>query len=760
MAATNTMNDNYIDLEVGGILIPRMKIMDAQYKGRCSRTGKWYDPEKDGPCKIAFKHRDQLTEDQKRAVFGDKTVYHVTVLLEGAGVTQVEPAKAAPMQAPAARPAPSETHVRAPQSLQPKKKQWTPSEYQADILEQLLTVEAHLFIEALAGCGKTETLVWLVRELQNRGMLRGLAVVYMAFNKAIQEELVKKLLGTGCPALTTHSFGLQMLKRAFRELEQAGKSAIYSGKDRDLFLQMLAGDLYGDLSEASLKKVKKSDHYKCKSAVVGSGGLVGFIKNWAVIPACTKDGYQFTTEQRERIKGFLDEYQINVPEGFTDDQVVDYACRVVVASIPEPGDSLTRVTFDDMLYLPLALNLTFPSYNLVLTDESQDFNEAQEQFLFRLAEKGARVVCVGDQNQALYRFRGSDSQAFLRIRETLEKTELGVVSCDLPINYRSDEVIIEHAKQWVPKLQGRGKELGQQKGELRFDTTYSQALQMVNNDGEEEFALLCRINVPLVVTAYQLIAQGKRVCIIGRNAIASPMLTIIEDLCGLPDKYGRTPDHYTDRVGDRRDNNGHVVEEGLLTRLANYYRSQVAKLSSEGHEQALEDLTNNVDCIEIIAGRVREDSVLAVVKEIESLFVEKPDDKGTIKLSTVHRAKGLEWDTVLILCPHLMPHPNVKPNLDGSWSEAQQQEEHIQYVACTRAKHRLHYVCNWPFGRGKGTRLTPVVIEQPKEVEQPKAEVVVKETVAPVKAVAQVKGPATPAPVEVESYFVDDGEPF
>lgn len=750
--------DQYLDIEIGGVLIPRMKIMKAQYKGRCCRTGQWFDPNK-GEFTIAFKHKDQLTDMQKKAVFGNGQVYHVTVLVDQLSEPAAE--GVAPQQV-------ATNHVVQ------QKKEWTPSVYQSNILDKLLHSLCHLFIEALAGCGKTETLVWLVKQMLRHGLMKGKQVVYLAFNKSIQEELVKKLIGTGCPAMTTHAFGLQMLKKNFKELEKAGASVVQNSKTSDLFLQMLAIDLFGDVSAMSLKKVKKTDHYKVRKPVLS---LVGFIKNWAIIPTLNQEGgYDFSPEQFQKILGFFKEYQISTPDKFTKEQLADYACRVTCMSIPLPGDALTRVSFDDMLYLPLALGLDFPKYDLVLTDESQDFNEAQEQFLFNLAGKGARCIVVGDQHQAIYRFRGADSKAFLRIKETLAKTPQGVESCELPINYRSDEAIIEHARQWVPNLQGRGVALGQQKGEVVFETTYSQALQWANNSGEEEFAFLCRINVPLVVTAYQLIAQGKRVCIIGRQAIASPMLAIIEDLCGTPDRFGNVPEHYTDRITDRKAPSGAVVEEGLLTRLAAYYRSQAAKLSEEKHEQALEDLTNNVDCIEIIAGRVQQDSVKAVVKEIESLFVEKPDDKGTIKLSTVHRAKGLEWDTVLILCPNLMPHPNVKPNEDGSWSEDQQQEENLQYVASTRAKHKLHYICNWPFGRGKGTRIVPMVDDyvDPQHKFQPARATTVTPQ-APTQPIRRievaeipgrkvhvsvtepvVKGPATPAPAT----FVDDGEPF
>mgnify|MGYP001601778486 CR=1 FL=1 len=172
--------ENYIDLEINGILIPHMKVMKPQYKGRCLRTGKWYDPAKESVT-IAFKHRDQLTDQQKKALFGEGQVYHATTIL-----------------------------VDQPQT---KPKTWTPSQYQVNILDKLLNTTSHLFIEALAGCAKTATLVWLVKQMLQKGLLRGKQVIYLAFNKAIQEELIKELQGTGCPAMTTHGFGFQILKK-------------------------------------------------------------------------------------------------------------------------------------------------------------------------------------------------------------------------------------------------------------------------------------------------------------------------------------------------------------------------------------------------------------------------------------------------------------------------------------------------------------------------------------------------------------------
>lgn len=1066
----------HVDLDVCGVRINGMKLMTAQYKGKCNRSGQWYNP----GTLIAFKHKDQLTENQKSVIFGTGTVYHLCVVMDDDKSS-------------------NESSVS---------KKMNPSKYQEIIFDKLINTQKHIFIEALAGCGKTSTLVWLVQELCNRGMLRGQNVLYLAFNKSIQEELTVKLQGTGCPAMTTHSFCFnQLLKPQFRGLSNPNnKNAVDSGKHRKLFHEILAVELYGNLSEMSLKKVKKADEYKARNAVCGNRGLVGFIKNWAIIPSwdANMEAYVFSKEQKEKIDTFIDEYEINIPYKDTPDasngyqatlfersEIVDWACAVASASIPRPGEDLNSIHYDDMLYLPLALGMSFPSYDLVLTDESQDFNEAQEQILLKLVAAKGRAIVVGDENQCcvegtsvqtpnglvkiediqkgdlvlsgkglgelvyskvssvlskyldddlvveitthsgkkitttldhthfcsfkesvsdnyyiylmykenygyrigktknfrlrvnqeradsiwliksckdegeasyyeqfysikygiptwvfnytdrnvayrkdlvlklfseidtvfnaeklvkdlgfelssphhcskslgertcnftitlcgdnrqqplhrfelsgltksqsdlltgiglktkldknegyyrfassranlgeiydliqqvrsviainvvekarlsnqtlkfcnagnvlpgmqiyiqdgnkviieevvevikkkysgkvydinverthnfvangilthncIYRFRGADSEAFKRIYEGLSFTERGAEKCMLPINYRSDTAIIEHAQRWVPTLEGRGAALGQKEGVVTNDKTYSEVLLEVNNDGSKEFAFLCRINVPLVVTAYQLMAQGKKVCIIGRNAIAAPMISIIEDLCGKKNRKGEPIDpelggSYTDRLTDRRNEKNVVMEEGLISRLNAFCASRMARLQEEGHEQEIEALQNNVDCINIMASRVANDSVESVIEEINKLFVEDVDDQSVIKLSTVHRAKGLEFDWVGILRPELMPHPNAKPNADGSWSEDQQQEQNIQYVAATRAKHELHYVYDWPFGNNKRSK------PQRTESKPVVADSVVLENLN----VGQVE-------INMPVVFVDDNEPF
>jgi ATP-dependent exoDNAse (exonuclease V) beta subunit len=100
------------------------------------------------------------------------------------------------------------------------------------------------------------------------------------------------------------------------------------------------------------------------------------------------------------------------------------------------------------------------------------------------------------------------------------------------------------------------------------------------------------------------------------------------------------------------------------------------------------------------------------LKQLDTLFVEDVSDpEKTIVFSTVHRAKGLEWDTVRVIRPDLLPHPLAMPNEDGSWSDEQQQEENCCYIAATRARHDLGYVRDWPFDQS-GKRLDLVSVTQ------------------------------------------------
>ncbi len=667
----------HASVKISGVIVQGMKLMPSRFTGFC----RYHQQTFPAGQQIAYKHRDGLTPAQKEAIFGAGQVTDLTVMwpLQGPEVIRAVPV------------APVKT----------KKWDWTLSEYQENIWTKLTTTFKHIFVEALAGCAKTSSLIRFAKDLGRLGLTRGKNCWYLAFNASIRKEVYPDLAGTGVRASTTHSFLLNMvLKKRFPDLNI--DNCINDNLTDDNFLRLACGDNGLPFTSDSKQEIHRLPVGRMHQGVVE---LVGLLKSWAVLPMVEGDRWAFAPEQRQRVLDLIEEYRIVVENPWTPEDYADMALRVLAAGIPMPGQALTEIDFNDMLYLPLALQLPFPKVDLVMTDESQDFNACQIMALHLLIQKGARVVVVGDEFQACYRFRGADCRAFQNILEMLKATQRGVEVCELPLNYRCDQAIIEHARQWVPKITGNSTERGVVK-DVYLGATVQEAIKL---DGKS-WAFVGRTNAPLVTVAFYTMqemiktvpaADRKQVAILGRNAALGPLRSMIYDLCGRYPKCG---------IADKMDGE-RVVEKGFLTRLADYRAGQVARLGNNPkYALRLEEIVNNCQCLEIVAVATTDDKVTTILEQLDSLFVEDVSDPDrTIVISTAHRAKGLEWDEVMIPRPDLMPHPLAMPNEDGSWSDEQQQEENLCYIAATRARHSLGYIRDWPFDQaGKKLDLVSV----------------------------------------------------
>jgi DNA helicase-2/ATP-dependent DNA helicase PcrA len=86
----------------------------------------------------------------------------------------------------------------------------------------------------------------------------------------------------------------------------------------------------------------------------------------------------------------------------------------------------------------------------IIIDEYQDTNAIQEKIFFKLAEGNKNICVVGDDDQALYRFRGATVENLVEF-ETKCEAELGVNPrrIDLDINYRSREKIVEAYTEFI-----------------------------------------------------------------------------------------------------------------------------------------------------------------------------------------------------------------------------------------------------------------------------------------------------------------------
>mgnify|MGYP001567906200 CR=1 FL=1 len=118
----------------------------------------------------------------------------------------------------------------------------------------------------------------------------------------------------------------------------------------------------------------------------------------------------------------------------------------------------------------------------------------------------------------------------------------------------------------------------------------------------------------------------------------------------------------------------------LLEKLFRYRRNELEKLEARNAPNSkVVSLIDKVATIENLSeGCTAVSDVTAVVDKLFS----DTNDSSYVVFSTVHRAKGLEADTVVILEPKLLP-------LITKTSWEAQQEQNIIYVAQTRSKNRL-----------------------------------------------------------------------
>ena len=181
---------------------------------------------------------------------------------------------------------------------------------------------------------------------------------------------------------------------------------------------------------------------------------------------------------------------------------------------------------------------------------------------------------------------------------------------------------------------------------------------LLDRECNEGDFVVCRVNAPLVSAAFRFITGGKKATIIGAE-IGQGLIKLIDQL----------------KAEDAGD---------LMEKVDDWYQLEAQKLARMkfGGEEKQMVLADKRDCVLAFCegcGTVDE-----VKQAIDRMFSDK--DRGGIRLSSVHKAKGLEADNVFVLHPEKMPHPMAKSKA------AKEQEENLKYVAMTRAKHKLAWV--------------------------------------------------------------------
>ncbi|WP_405542771.1 AAA family ATPase [Streptomyces phaeochromogenes] len=319
----------------------------------------------------------------------------------------------------------------------------------------------HVAVQALAGTGKTSTLVMIAAQMLER------RIGYIAFNRSIADEAGRKF-GRNVTARTSHSFALQDLRNTpYRhKVSIAGPRNSGARRPKDvaaalgITAEIRVGDRDGSLHHIGPEEIAK----------IVMGALRRYRQSADV----------------ELGRQHLGEKWAHVPAART---LLDYARRAW-ADIADPNSN--KIFFDHDDYLKIwALSDPRLNFDTIFFDEAQDINPVLKKVI---QDQDAQIIVVGDSNQAIYEFRGAI--------DALKDWPADVV---LPLtqSWRFGAAVAEVGNVYLALLES----------DLRLEG--APALDTVLGTVEEPDAILTHTNVGAISAVFAGFEAGKRVALVG-----------------------------------------------------------------------------------------------------------------------------------------------------------------------------------------------------------------------------------------------------
>jgi superfamily I DNA/RNA helicase len=350
-----------------------------------------------------------------------------------------------------------------------------PSKYQEAIFRFITEGTGNAIVQAVAGSGKTTTLVEALKCTEGRGK-----ALFCAFNKAIVQELEKRA-PKNVKVATLHSLGYGIMARNL-----ARKLTVNDDKVRGIVRAMLDRD-----------------------ATIPDNATPMITQLVRLVQSCTLEGTP------EDIEWVADHYGV-LTNGTSVYHLSQWVRAVIQESTQRALDG--EVDFNDMVYVT-ALKLRDGkwktwTYDWVFVDEAQDLSVSQRIILEHLMGPNSRLVAVGDEAQAIYGFRGADVDSMKLLGEHFKCVELPLSIC-----YRCPKSHVDLAKASVPQIEAAETAI-----EGTVESIGAEALPARVEDGD---LVMCRRNAPLLPLALQVIALGKKATVMGRD-IGTGLVKLIQ----------------------------------------------------------------------------------------------------------------------------------------------------------------------------------------------------------------------------------------
>ena len=448
-------------------------------------------------------------------------------------------------------------------------------------------------------------------------------------------------------------------------------------------------------------------------------------------------------------------------EEFVSEKCSADAFRNIYRNYEQHRKELKKIDFDDMLVLCYELFRSRPDvlaqwqkkFRYVLIDEFQDINRIQYDVIRMLVQPENNLFVVGDDDQAIYGFRGADSELMLGFGKDFPDAKQIL----LGMNYRSTANIVQNSlkliennvERYSKKLEanregGSCLHIQEVKDPVEEAEYVLEEIQKCKENGikEEEIAILFRVHtdaravveamverkipfqmkehLPNIyehfiakdIMAYFRLATGKRrrqdflqvmnrpKRYLGRDSVSGSQVSF-EDMR----KFYCDKDWMIDRIDQFE------WDVKMLMKMAPYAAIQYIR-KRIGYDDFLKEYAfthqiNRSDLNEVLAEIEEAAKAFSSVEEwfahveeytetLKATEKERNRPRPGVRLMTIHASKGLEFRQVFLIAANEGRIPYQKAKTDKEIEE----ERRLFYVAMTRAKDFLK-ICYVKIKNGK-----------------------------------------------------------
>lgn len=586
-------------------------------------------------------------------------------------------------------------------------------------LEAVKSKDGPILVIAGAGSGKTKTLTYRVARLIEDG-IKPENILLLTFTKKAAAEMLSRatiVLDNRCEKVaggTFHSFANIILRKYSKLLGLKNNFTIMDRADCEDVINHIVGQLFPKKEKRFPKKSTLLDIYsKSINKVTPTKQIIA-------------DEFPQFAHCEDKI--------IEVHKAYVaykrENSVLDYDDLLLyIKLLLENNDGLRKRLSNE--------------YKYIMVDEYQDTNTLQADVIRLLASEHNNIMAVGDDAQSIYSFRGANYRNILDFPRLFENTKI----IKLEQNYRSTQNILKLTNEIISKAKEKYTKnlfsnivspqvpalICAKDTQMEADFICQRILELLDeNISLSDICVLTRnarmsynleielskraipfqkfggpkfmetAHIKDVVAHLRVILNPDdvisltRILLLLKGVGASTVNNIMPIIKGdlkpdiklLPSNKSQSLTPLFNTLGQLRDYSTTKKPEEIVSAVINYYRP-ILKDKYDDFSKREKDL----DHFEYLSTQYSnlEDFISDLALEppdasVEGMYKKNSDDEA-LTISTIHSAKGLEWDSVFIIGAVDGRFPSA---YSFNSEEEMDEELRLMYVATTRAKNNLY----------------------------------------------------------------------